>query len=527
MASSPNRAIFTSHRPDLVQPPGLPIVGHFFSTIRRKERQHEYSLANLRKRGYGTATTLPGIRVIDISKPEWIEYVQKGSPSHFYPIKDSEFYQANFDNYPKGWIFTSVTSDFWGVGIFNADGNPWYYQRKIISHIFSVSRFKSVISSSIRRASEDFVTFLDDIASNKNDYMLSDGFYRFTMESFNRMAFGEDLGLLERGKIDKVVPFAKAFDDAHIELNRRFVDPVFWKFTGWFTSANKAMKEHIKLVDDYAYGMIRARHAVSKASDGTDSRKDLLDLFLEMTHEDGTKLSEKEVRDMVLNLIIAGRDTTAAALSYTFFRLIKHPKYIAWLREEIEERKATDGTTDDNVVEYDNYKSFVRANAIFYETLRLHPSVPGNVKHVFSPIVALKDDQIPNGPRIEAGDLVRWNDWQMGRDENIWPNACEFQPERWIDEKGQFKQVSPYKFHAFNAGARLCVGQNLATFEGIYVIVTLVNRYDFSFAKGWWENCRKTNGIEGIEDDSPLYWDTLVPGPKDGLKVNIRRRSAD
>ncbi|KAH8922679.1 cytochrome P450 [Atractiella rhizophila] len=173
MASSPNRAIFTSDRPDLVHPPGLPIVGHFFGNIRRKERQHEHSLANLRKRGYGTAATLPGIRVIDISKPEWIEYVQK----------------ANFDNYPKGWIFTSVTSDFWGVGIFNADGNPWYYQRKIISHIFSVSRFKSVISSSIRRASEDFVTFLDDIASNKNDYMLSDGFYRFTMESFNRMAF--------------------------------------------------------------------------------------------------------------------------------------------------------------------------------------------------------------------------------------------------------------------------------------------------------------------------------------------------
>ncbi|KAH8922698.1 cytochrome P450 [Atractiella rhizophila] len=498
-----NRAIFTKDRPDLVHQPGLPILGNFLTIMKYRKRNHEYSLANFRERGYGTATTMPFTRMIDISKPEWIEYVQK----------------TNFDNYPKGWLFMSVTSDFWGIGIFNADGSPWYYQRKIISHIFSVSRFKSVISSSINQSAKDFVAFLDDLASNKAEYLLSDGFYRFTMESFNRMAFGEDLGLLERGNIHKVVPFAKAFDDAHIQLNKRFMDPTFWKLTEMLTSSGRKMKENIRLVDEYAYSIIRSRKAARKESEGKESaQKDLLDLFLEMTHEDGSRLSEKEVRDMVLNLIIAGRDTTAAALSYSFFRLIMHPKYINWLREEIEERKATDGTTDDDFIAYDNYKTFVRAVAFFHETLRLHPSVPGNVK------VVLKDDQLPNGPRLEAGDLVRWDDWQMGRDENIWPNACEFTPERWIDEKGHFKQVSPYKFHAFNAGPRLCVGQNLATFEAVYVIVTLINRYDFSFADGWWENCRKTNGVEGIQDNCPLYLDTLVPGPKDGLKVKIRRR---
>ena len=64
--------------------------------------------------------------------------------------------------------------------------------------------------------------------------------------------------------------------------------------------------------------------------------------------------------------------------------------------------------------------------------------------------------------------IVRWCDFEMARDPAVWgPDAAEFKPSRWIDEKGALKRESTFKFHAFNAGPRLCLGQNLALFEGI------------------------------------------------------------
>lgn len=78
---------------------------------------------------------------------------------------------------------------------------------------------------------------------------------------------------------------------------------------------------------------------------------------------------------------------------------------------------------------------------------------------------ALADDKIPNGPVIKKGDLVRWSDWELGRMTEVWgEDAGTFRPSRWIQE-GELKKESQWKFHAFNGGARLCLGQSLATLE--------------------------------------------------------------
>lgn len=98
--------------------------------------------------------------------------------------------------------------------------------------------------------------------------------------------------------------------------------------------------------------------------------------------------------DSVLNLIIAGRDTTAQALSWTFYRLLLHPELIDPVRAEVDEI----GTID-----YDSYRTLVQVNAAFMEGLRLHPSVPKNGWQ------ALADDVIPGGPTIKKGDLVFWS----------------------------------------------------------------------------------------------------------------------
>jgi cytochrome P450 len=90
----------------------------------------------------------------------------------------------------------------------------------------------------------------------------------------------------------------------------------------------------------------------------------------------------------------------------------------------------------------------------FYETLRLHPSVPSNQKY------ALEDDIWPDGTIIKAGYYVNWSPYAQGRSTKVWgPNAAEFYPERWIDEEGGLRRESAGKWPAFHAGPRICLGK--------------------------------------------------------------------
>jgi cytochrome P450 len=147
------------------------------------------------------------------------------------------------------------------------------------------------------------------------------------------------------------------------------------------------------------------------------------------------------------------RDTTAQALSWTYFQLIAQPELFKPLQKEVDEAETID---------YDNFKDLTQILATFNEVrsslsrstqpwltgtvysqgMRLHPSVPKNIK------TAVADDQIPNGPFIRAGEMVVWNDWSMGRSTDVWgPDACEFKPSRWIDDAGELMKVSQWKGH--------------------------------------------------------------------------------
>ncbi|KAF9326075.1 hypothetical protein BG006_010459 [Podila minutissima] len=121
------------------------------------------------------------------------------------------------------------------------------------------------------------------------------------------------------------------------------------------------------------------------------------------------------------------------------------------------------------------------AKAVFHETLRLHPPVPKNIKQ------AVADDVLPDGTRVYAGDFIGYSNWCMGRNKKVWgEDAEQFVPERWLvpDPEnraifGKFKPESQYKFVSFNAGPRLCLGQQFAILEALVTTCVLLQRYQF------------------------------------------------
>ncbi|RKO88952.1 cytochrome P450 [Blyttiomyces helicus] len=142
-----------------------------------------------------------------------------------------------------------------------------------------------------------------------------------------------------------------------------------------------------------------------------------------------------------------GRDTTAQALSWTFYMLAKNPAAEGRLVEEIMQTLG-----DVRAPTYDQVKTMRYSNAVFHETLRLYPSVPKESKQ------ALADDVLPDGTIVDAGTYVLWIPYAMGRSRAIWgEDAKEYRPDRWLEEKDL--QPSSWEYPVFNGGPRICLGR--------------------------------------------------------------------
>lgn len=139
-------------------------------------------------------------------------------------------------------------------------------------------------------------------------------------------------------------------------------------------------------------------------------------------------------------LSTAGRDTTAQTLTWVFYCLATHPEVEKKAREELLSVLGKDGKPT-----YESLKDLKYINAVFNECLRLYANVPGNI------LTCTKDTVLGGtGVTVRAGDRVQYSPWVMGRMQNIWgPDAEEFKPERWLDEKGSLKKENQYKWPVF------------------------------------------------------------------------------
>lgn len=521
---APDRYIFAAHRKGIKEVPGaVPIIGNllFLLQIASKRRRFLDEFLNMQRSigagGQPWAATFPylGGRITSINRPEYIRWVQK----------------TNFENYIKGPYFQSSMGDVMSVhGIFVADGEVWRKQRKMASHIFSVGNFRTHVQNTIQRDLRVLNQLLQDASKKKAEVNLPDLFFRFTLSSFSLMAFSADIKCLPSDVegLKTVVEFAANFDYAQRIMDERFVDP-FSGFTELFSAQGRKMRKTIKALHSFCYEIIdlrlaaRARGEAQAASGKGD--KDLLALFMEQN------LGRDELLPVVLNFLIAGRDTTAQALGWCFYELSKNPECIEKAREEIHDKLGSGASF--RSMAYDDLSSLVYVQACFLEALRLHPSVPKNIK------LAVKDDVIrpyAQGPSdgevgpnavpsakklpdlvIKKGETVTWQDHVMGRMPELWgPDCEEFKPERFIEQRKDgsigIKTYSQYLYHAFNAGPRLCLGQTLATYEGCAVVAEILGNFDVKF------------DMQALTTDPPTYDDSLTLPIKNPYKVRVQAR---
>ncbi|TMW94019.1 hypothetical protein EJD97_010862 [Solanum chilense] len=420
-----------------------PIGGTIFNQLINFHRLHHYMTDLATK--YKTYRLISPFRnEIYTSDPANVEYILK----------------TNFNNYGKGWHSYSILKDLLGDGIFAVDGDKWREQRKLSSHEFSTRVLRDFSSVVFRKNAAKFAHILSELVKSNKIVDIQDLFMKATLDSIFKVAFGVELdsmcGSNEQGK-----NFNAAFDDASAMTLWRYVD-VFWKIKRYLKIGSEAkLKENIKIVDTFVYKLIHRKTEQMSTPEADLSlqwkKEDILSRFLQIS---GT--NPKYLRDIILNFVIAGKDTTATTLSWFIYVLCKDPHVQEKVAQEIKEsttekENATDITDFAANVSEDALEKMQYLHAALTETLRLYPAVPVDPKICFS------DDTLPDGFSVKKGDMVSYLPYAMGRMKFIWgDDAEEYKPERWLDGDGFFRQENPFKFTAFQAGPRICLGKEFA-----------------------------------------------------------------
>ncbi|KAE9399487.1 cytochrome P450 [Gymnopus androsaceus JB14] len=326
--------------------------------------------------------------------------------------------------------------------------------------------------------------------------MCNDVVSRFTLDSATEFLFGHSIGTLSdplpypsshTGTINFTTQtetfsarISRAFTDAQVATSRRGHLGAMWPLMEfWKDDVKETMQPvHEFLEPIMKEGVRRAKEAKSAQSEESkmglaEEHETLLDHLMEYT-DDPILL-----RDEILNLAVAGRDTTASLLTFTVYMLSQHPQILSRLREEIltaigPSRRPT----------YDDLRDMKYLRAVLNETLRLYPPVQSNKRTTFPPIKpGDKPIFIPSGTvyalvtywiTLYSHRLFRciYTVSVMHRREDLWgPDASTFDPD-------SISLRNPFIFLPFNAGPRICLGQQFAYNESSFFIVKLLQKFD-------------------------------------------------
>ncbi|KAH6831367.1 cytochrome P450 [Perilla frutescens var. hirtella] len=380
--------------------------------------------------------------------------------------------KSKFPNFPKGKYFRGTVRDLLGDGIFSADDEIWQRQRKTASLEFHSAKFRRMTTDSlVELVHARLLPVLEDSVEKSEPIDLQDILLRLTFDNVCMIAFGVDPGCLSPGLPE--IPFAAAFEAATEATIMRFVMPTLvWKAMRYLDVGSEGkLRESLEGVDGFAKQVIRARKE-EMASESDGQRSDLLTVFMRLRDDGGEAFSEKFLRDICVNFILAGRDTSSVALSWFFWLLSGNPEVEERVLEEIcgmvREREGDD---HEFVLRPEEVKKMDYLHAALSEALRLYPSVPVDHKEV------VEDDKFPDGTVLKKGTKVVYAIYAMGRMEGIWGKDCrEFKPERWLRD-GRFMSESAYKFTAFNGGPRLCLGKDFAYYQMKFAAASILLRY--------------------------------------------------
>ncbi|XP_038992508.1 cytochrome P450 86B1-like [Hibiscus syriacus] len=316
----------------------------------------------------------------------WRRYVGNASMKFTCDPRNLEYLlKTRFSVFPKGPYFRDTIRDLLVDGIFNVDDVTWQRQRKTISVELYSAKFRQLTTESlVELVHARLLPVLENVVNKSTTIDLQDVLLILTFENVCMIAFGVDPGCLRLGLPE--IPFAKAFEGATEATLLRFFTPTFiWKAMRCLDlGSEKKLGTSIKGVDEFAGEVIKTRKKeLSLQTEDERRRSDLLTVFMRLKDEQGKPFLDKFLRDICVNFILAGRDTSSVALSWFFWLLEKNPmieeKILAEICRIVNERDELKNKRELEIpliFRPEEIKKMDYLQASLSETLRLYPSVP-------------------------------------------------------------------------------------------------------------------------------------------------------
>ncbi|TBU45855.1 cytochrome P450 monooxygenase pc-2 [Dichomitus squalens] len=405
-----------------------------------------------------------------------VERLFTSEPEHIKAILATDF-----DSFEKGELFRDQMQSLLGVGVFNADNELWKFHRSMTRPFFSKDRISHF--ENFDRHATDALTQVK--ARMREGYAIDwqDLISRFTLDSATEFLFGKDVRSLSKGlpypptaDVRHSQPeedgFAAAFYEAQMASARRGRFQDVWGLTEFWKDRVIPYKAAIdKFINPILEDALRTK-AEKATADVVDTKEvseedTLLSSLLKVTDD------RDILHDEILNILLAGRDTTASTLTFAVYRLAEHPDILFRLRQEILSIVGPSRRPS-----YEDIRNMKYLRAVINETLRLYPPVPMNSRS------AARDTVFPSTTTREpvfvpAGTTCIYSVFLMHRRKDLWgPDALKFDPNRFLDERVQkYLTPNPFIFLPFNAGPRICLGQQFAYNEVSFMLVRLLQQF--------------------------------------------------
>jgi len=378
----------------------------------------------------------------------------------------------NSRKYHKGRIL-QANKYLFGEGLLTSEGDFWLRQRRLAQPAFHRARVSAYAATMAEYTEQLIATWRNGEERDIHEEMM-----QLALRIVGKTLFDADV-TRDAKEVGETLDIL-----LHIAANfgRTILVPLWVP-----TPRNIRAKLGIKRLEKVIYRIIADRRA-----SGRDTG-DLLSILLQAQDQDGTHMNDRQLRDETITLFLAGHETTANTLSWTWWLLAQNPAVEKRLHEEL------DGVLGGRAPTVDDLPKLTYLSQVLTESLRLYPTAWGMAR------LAAEEHEIAGYP-VRPGYGVAFAQWVMHRDARWFDAPLEFRPERW--EHDLAKQLPRFAYFPFGGGPRQCIGNTFALMEASVVLATVGQRFRFALAPD--------------HKVTPLASITLRP--KNGIQVRLEAR---
>jgi cytochrome P450 len=382
---------------------------------------------------------------------------------------------TNYANFIKSRDYRAM-EPMMGKGLLTNEGDSWKKQRKLIQPAFNHDEILRYAQIMVDRGEEMLATWGDGETRDLHQEMM-----RVTLQIAAQALFGADVSAYAE-RVSAALKVAMEQFTLHASL--ALLVPLHWKLPQT-PSLRRAVSEFDQVVSE----IIAKRRASGK------KEPDLLQMLLDARDSEGNPMPEQQLRDELRTLLLAGHETTAAALSWTWYLLAQHPEIEARLQQELET------VLSGRPPRAEDLRQLRYTEMVIKESMRLYPPAWSVGRQALQPFEV-------NGYHLPAGMYIFISQWITQRDPRYFPDPERFDPERWRGDPIKNGKVPRFAYFPFGAGPRVCIGAGFAMMEATLLLAAMAQKFTMSLAPG--------HSVE------PLASVTLRP--KHGIKVVLRAR---